>query len=102
MDYNFDEKVNKILNKKFASKIHSGYDPEDVDLFFDEVINYIRQVYKLQKNIADVLLAKDKQIKELEKIVKEQETTLNKQKQELDEYHKEGYSSLKNKTNFYK
>ncbi|WEK83017.1 MAG: DivIVA domain-containing protein [Mycoplasma sp.] len=101
MDYNFEEKINKILDKKFASKIHSGYDPEDVDLFFDDVIGYIRQVYKLQKGINETLATKDKKISELEQLINQQDELIKKMKAELDEYHQEGYSSLKAKTNFY-
>ena len=46
MNFNFDQKLEEILNKKFKSKIHSGYDPEDVDLFFDDIISYISKVLK--------------------------------------------------------
>ena len=47
MSYNFDEKIQAILNKKFEPKIHAGYDPKDVDSYFDEVIEYLKEVKKL-------------------------------------------------------
>ena len=85
MSYNFDEKIQAILNKKFEPKIHAGYDPKDVDSYFDEVIEYLKEVKKLvdeellsrkkideeisflrKKNddLEKVILAKEKQIQE--------------------------------------
>jgi DivIVA domain-containing protein len=38
-------KIKEILDKKFNKKIRSGYDPEDVDLFFDEVIKFLQEIH---------------------------------------------------------
>ncbi|MDR0856894.1 MAG: DivIVA domain-containing protein [Mycoplasmataceae bacterium] len=76
----FDEAKDKILNKKFNKKIHSGYDPEDVDEFFDDVIKYINSVAEFYNthlikekdsveknaNIKTLLDIKDEKIRELQ------------------------------------
>jgi DivIVA domain-containing protein len=39
------EKLNEIiLNKKFETSKTVGYDPEEVDAFFDQVIEYVGEV----------------------------------------------------------
>ena len=49
MNYDFDKEINKILDKVFKKAISTGYDADEVDAFFDEVIDYIKQVRELQK-----------------------------------------------------
>lgn len=94
MIYDFDEKVEYILNKKFKSKIHAGYDPDDVDSFFDEMITYIQDVKKLASNC-------NHEIKEREKIIahlKDENSKLknaNKSLQEqVNKLNAEGYSNI--------
>jgi DivIVA domain-containing protein len=44
MSNTVNKKIHEILNKKFEKRIHSGYDPEDVDLFFDNIISFLNEV----------------------------------------------------------
>lgn len=95
MNYDFDAKTDLILNKKFNSKIHAGYDPVDVDTFYDEVIEYIKQVQQFQ-----IELNKSKSSYEQEIVALKRENELLKESKaklqaELDELKKEGYSNIK-------
>lgn len=94
MVYDFDEKVEIILNKRFKSKIHAGYDPEDVDMFFDEVINYIQEVKKLATNFTNELKQRDKLISSL-KDENIKLLSINKSLQEqVNKLNAEGYSNI--------
>jgi DivIVA domain-containing protein len=52
--FKFNEGIRKlhdtILEKKFKISNEKGYDPEDVDAFYDEVNGYIEEVRKLVEN----------------------------------------------------
>ena len=94
MGYNFDENINKILTKKFASKIHAGYDPNDVDSFFDDVITYLQEVKKLAD---ENLKVKDDYIQQINKL-EEENNELKKQiatkDNEISMYRNEGYTNI--------
>ena len=94
MSYNFDEKIQAILNKKFEPKIHAGYDPKDVDSYFDEVIEYLKEVKKLvdeellsRKKIDEEISFLRKKNDDLEKVI------LAKEKQ-IQEYEEEGKTNV--------
>lgn len=95
MNYDFDAKAEMILNKKFNSKIHAGYDPVDVDTFFDEVIEYIKQVQNFYLETKKSKSVYEQQINELNKTNKLLTETNNKLQSEIDELKKEGYSNIK-------
>lgn len=97
MDYCFDEKIELILNKKFKSKIHSGYDPEDVDAFFDQVIVYIKQVQNLQQSFQSKIDIKDQEINLLKQKNEQLQSNIDELKKELEYYYENGYSNLRNK-----
>ena len=92
MNYNFDKKMDEILNKKFKSKIHSGYDPEDVDKFFDEIINYIRAVNDYRLSIDNTIDNYERKIEHLSNQIKEKDKMINTLQTKVDELNKEGYS----------
>ena len=92
MNYNFSKKVDEILNKKFKSKIHSGYDPEDVDTFFDETIEYIKTVDEYRKSLDDIVNGYERKINLLISQIDDKEKMINTLQTKLDEMNKDGYS----------
>lgn len=65
MSNTLKQKIHEILNKKFEKRIHSGYDPEDVDLFFDSVINYLNDVNVIVNELDETNKKYQEQIKSL-------------------------------------
>jgi DivIVA domain-containing protein len=43
--------VKEILEKKFKKSIFSGYDPFDVDNFFDRMIIYINDLLEIKSSL---------------------------------------------------
>ncbi|MDR2821429.1 MAG: DivIVA domain-containing protein [Mycoplasmataceae bacterium] len=92
------EKLNEIIiNKKFETSKTVGYDPEEVDVFFDQVIEYINEVkeqvdsiYRNNYNLKEQLQFAEAKLKALT----EEITILRKDKEYLEG---EGYGSLKNR-----
>lgn len=83
--------LKEILEKKFKKSIFSGYDPYDVDLFFDKTIAYINDLLEIKGSLEnEIELWKKKYFKLLEQknILVNQNTIL---KNEISEYQKEGY-----------
>ncbi len=83
--------VKEILDKKFKKSIFSGYDPLDVDHFFDKTIAYINDLLKIKCSLeSEIESWKIKYCKLLEQKngLITQNTIL---KNEISEYQKEGY-----------
>jgi DivIVA domain-containing protein len=85
--------MDEILRKKFSKRIHSGYDPEDVDKFFDYVISYLNEVninsnglYEELKNLQAENLKLKEQLEQKNNVI----NTLNNQ---IDYFRKEGYDN---------
>ena len=95
MNYDFDKAINKIRDKVFKKAISTGYDADEVDAFFDEVIDYIKQVRELQKTLSAQLQVKDKEIAKLNSRIQQIENEAKKIEEELSDLKKEGYSNFK-------
>ncbi len=95
INFDFDDKINIILNKKFNSKIHAGYDPVDVDSFFDEVIEYIENVKKFYKDLEANKNAYTKEIDSLKLTIEQLKKENNELKTEINDLKKDGYSNIK-------
>ena len=95
MNYDFEKAINKILDKVFKKAISTGYDAEQVDSFFDEVIEYIKQVRQLQKTLSAQLQVKDQQIAKLHGQIKQLEDKCHQLEDDIEEYRKNGYSTLR-------
>jgi DivIVA domain-containing protein len=95
MSSSLKQKIHEILNKKFEKRIHSGYDPEDVDLFFDGVINYLNDV----NTVVNDLDKTNKEFQEQVKKLNEQLEQKNQQIQLISEENRvlkaEGYGNQK-------
>lgn len=84
----------KILNKKFKKTIFSGYETEDVDSFFDSVIEYLKQndkkINDLEQTIASLKAENDKLIASRQQLEHDAATY----KKLADELNKEGYGHV--------
>lgn len=84
----------KILNKKFKKTIFSGYETEDVDSFFDLVIEYLKQndlkVDSLEKELASLKQDNEKLAAQNIKLTHQANTY----KKLAEELEKEGYGHV--------
>ncbi|MDR2461727.1 MAG: DivIVA domain-containing protein [Mycoplasmataceae bacterium] len=91
---NFEALEKEILDKKFRKKLYAGYDPEDVDIFFDKIISYIKDInitiseYRKKNN------DNSEKIKELEQKLEQKESIINEINFQLESIKKEGYHML--------
>lgn len=93
MSRDYQEIVQKILNKKFSKKIYSGYDAEDVDAFFDEVINYIEDIDNEMKLVDKNKNELVNKIDELYNLIDQKDQLIKTLQYEIDEYKRDGYSN---------
>ena len=56
--------VKEILEKKFKKSIFSGYDPFDVDHFFDQVIIYINDMLEIRDTLKTPILMLENKAKD--------------------------------------
>ncbi|MDR3163740.1 MAG: DivIVA domain-containing protein [Mycoplasmataceae bacterium] len=86
-------KMEEILNKKFNRRIHSGYDPEDVDSFFDSIIAFLQDVNtvvgELDTHNQNLLI----EIKQLKEQLNQKDQTIQTLSQEINTLKSEGYSN---------
>ncbi|MCQ3908012.1 MAG: DivIVA domain-containing protein [Mycoplasmoidaceae bacterium] len=88
------EMTDKILNKKFKKSVFSGYDCNDVDAYFDQVIEYLLNNDKTVQSYADDIANLKKQVKQLladKAALQKENAKLNK---EIEEYQEEGYGNM--------
>jgi DivIVA domain-containing protein len=93
MSNKLELKQKEILEKKFNKSIHSGYDPEDVDTFFDEVIDYLNEVNDITKKIYDENTRLNQEISKLHDEIERKDQLIQTNVQELDNLKAEGYSN---------
>ncbi|MCQ3915346.1 MAG: DivIVA domain-containing protein [Mycoplasmoidaceae bacterium] len=88
------EMTDKILNKKFKKSVFSGYDCNDVDAYFDQVIEYLQNNDKMLQSYTDNIADLKKQVKQLQsekEALQKENAKLNK---EIEEYQEEGYGNM--------
>ncbi|MEG2802374.1 MAG: hypothetical protein RR881_02180, partial [Malacoplasma sp.] len=75
--------------------MQAGYDPLEVDMFFDNIRNFIIKSNDLLFDLQNQLALKDKEISELknENLIRNNLVTL--LNSEIDSYKKDGYQSQK-------
>jgi DivIVA domain-containing protein len=87
--------MDQILKKKFNKRIHSGYDPEDVDQFFDGVITYLNEINISNNTFGnDVKLLKD-EMNKLKEQIQQKNDVINTQNEQLDYYKRNGYEGAR-------
>ena len=95
MSNTLKQKIHEILNKKFEKRIHSGYDPEDVDLFFDDVINYLNEVNAIVDDLDKSSKEYQEQIKKLNEQLEHKKQTIQLLSEENNILKREGYGNQK-------
>ncbi|MDR0341061.1 MAG: DivIVA domain-containing protein [Mycoplasmataceae bacterium] len=89
-----------ILEKKFGKKLHAGYDPDEVDYFFDKVIEWLDKIsaaFQSEKNNSANLMSK---ITVLEKELASKDDYIKLLKTENDELKKDGYQNYRRNAEF--
>ena len=88
------EMTEKILNKKFKKAVFSGYDSSDVDAFYDQVIEYLKNNDKVLESYKEDTLKYKDQVEKLtslnDALTKEREKLQN----TIKEYQEEGYGNM--------
>ncbi|MDR1991745.1 MAG: DivIVA domain-containing protein [Mycoplasmataceae bacterium] len=85
--------MNEILNKKFRKRIHSGYDPEDVDVFFDYVIQYLKEMNRNVQLMQDESKNNQKEILKLKEELQQKNNTITTLDNQVNYFRKEGYDN---------
>ncbi|MCQ3914359.1 MAG: DivIVA domain-containing protein [Mycoplasmoidaceae bacterium] len=88
------EMTEKILNKKFKKAVFSGYDTTDVDSYFDEVIEYLKNNDKMVELYKDDNDKLKNQLKDLMTVNANLEKEKKKLIREIKEYEEEGYGNM--------
>lgn len=88
------EMTEKILNKKFKKAVFSGYDTADVDSYFDEVIEYLKNNDKMVELYKDDNDKLKNQLKDLMAVNANLEKEKKKLIREIKEYEEEGYGNM--------
>jgi DivIVA domain-containing protein len=95
MSNTLKQKIQEILNKKFEKKIHSGYDPEDVDLFFDSIISYLNDVNNVVNDLDKSNKDYQEKIKKLNEQIEQKSQTIQLLTEENRILKAEGYGNQK-------
>jgi DivIVA domain-containing protein len=83
--------MNEILQKKFSKRIHSGYDPEDVDKFFDYIISYLNEVNINSNRLHEQLKSLEEDNRKLKEQIEQKNNSINTLNNQVDYYRREGY-----------
>jgi DivIVA domain-containing protein len=83
--------MNEILQKKFSKRIHSGYDPEDVDKFFDYIISYLDEVNINSNRLHEQLKSLEEDNRKLKEQIEQKNNSINTLNNQVDYYRREGY-----------
>ncbi|MDR2369751.1 MAG: DivIVA domain-containing protein [Mycoplasmataceae bacterium] len=87
--------MEEILQKKFSKRIHSGYDPEDVDNFFDYVISYLNDINIDSNRLYAELKNSQLENHRLKEQLQQKTSTIDALNGQIEYFHKEGYSNLR-------
>jgi len=95
MSNKYKDLTREILEKKFIKKLQAGYDPLDVDEFFDKVIN---EIGNLVTSLEILESNNNKLVKDIENFKKElisREKIIETLNNELNDLKKDGYDSYR-------
>ena len=85
----------EILEKKFKKRIHAGYDPLDVDEFFDKVISYLSELNNHANDIFKQYKDAQTEIQNLKQELAKKEEFIKVLNEEINDYKKNGYTSVR-------
>lgn len=86
-----NEILKEILNKKFQWSKLTGYDPADVDMFFDKIMVYLQNANDTLKNKCLEIEQCNTTNQNLNKKIAALSDEIVKLKKIIDEYQQEGY-----------
>jgi DivIVA domain-containing protein len=95
MPNHLELKMQEILDKKFEKTIHAGYSPEDVDLFFDQVIEFIKTTNADVNKIYNDYKKMQEEITSLKNIIHQKEQTIKTLSEANKLLHDEGYTNMR-------
>jgi DivIVA domain-containing protein len=85
--------MDEILQKKFSKRIHSGYDPEDVDKFFDYVITYLNEVNINSARLFEKLKETENENRQLKEQLEQKNNSINALNGQIEYFRREGYDN---------
>lgn len=91
----YKKKFEEILEKKFSKNMQAGYDPLEVDMFFDNIRNFIIKSNDLLSNLENQFILKEKEINELKNENSLKKDLIIMLNSEIESYKKDGYQSQK-------
>jgi cell division septum initiation protein DivIVA len=84
-----------ILDKRFEVSKNVGYEPEDVDQFFDDVKSYIKEVNDEVKSLFDKKEAMRNKLGEYEEKIRCLTSDIQSLTKDIEYYKNEGYGSFR-------
>lgn len=84
--------INKIVNKKFSTRT-KGYDPDEVDLLFDDLIEKLEYQYNQKILVEDEMIKLKSEKEILNNQIKKLEMSNEELKSHLDQINKSGYQN---------
>lgn len=87
--------LDEILNKKFSKNLTSGYDPLEVDMFFDRICTFIIQIYQDNNDLNKKINEKTAEINELKKQISSNQERIKLLNHEIQSYVNDGYENQK-------
>lgn len=86
--------IDKILNKEFKRAILAGYDAQDVDAFFDFVIEYLKKINSNDKVFIDEINKLNQEKKELQEKLDNKNQELFEKNKLIKQLQDEGYGNI--------
>ncbi|WP_412032371.1 DivIVA domain-containing protein [Malacoplasma muris] len=93
MKNNYKKTLDEILNKKFSKNYSIGYDPLEVDMFFDKIRTFISKQYQKELEYQKIIQEKDKKIENLESKIDKSKQSIAVLNSEIKKYVDDGYQS---------
>ncbi len=82
--------INKYITKKFNTRA-KGYDPYEVDVFFDELIKKIKTLETLNDELTTKNNNLDNEILSLTQTINEKDAIIVGKEKQIEELHKSGF-----------
>ncbi len=82
--------INKYITKKFNTRA-KGYDPYEVDVFFDELIKKIKALETLNDELITKNNNLDNEILSLTQTINQKEAIITAKDKQIEELHKSGF-----------
>jgi uncharacterized phage infection (PIP) family protein YhgE len=95
MNLDIEKKISELLNKKFEKSNSIGYDPLDVDKYFDEQIACLSKINDELQFLNKQVNERDEKINELKEQVIQLKNANEVSNKQIELLNKEGYGNRK-------